>query len=297
MPHTCKALNLPTFKAIQVAEIHRRTAPNSHSYHVTTTDGAQYILKAFPAEVAKERAFREAYASILGARLGISMAHWNVLQVDDQTCCEKLGNDKNSQLSGEKPHVGFYFGSRVLDGPGIVRSFLSDRLIAAHPLVARQLGWISIFDLWLANASLRLYAAIVHEGYPAHIYFHSHSSAFCPEIPAAFEERVALTYARACSFSKGARQVDHFLSAIYQIEESDLISAVCSVPEIWRDASLEAYVVALLRSRRDRLLVALKVGTATLGRVPVELLCDTANTTPRRRAELVSSLPAGPLQS
>ena len=277
MPLASAVSRAPLSNWSHVAKAHRRTHHNSHSYIVTTADDALYALKIFPSHLAKEQAFCEAYTSILGSRLGISMAHWEVLQVDDQSNQSSLLSDRVAQISGCEIAGGVYFGSRMLDGVGTVRSYLSAISIKAYPEIARQLGWITLFDVWIGHFGLREYAALIEKGSSPHIYFYGHSGAFRPEPEPNFEERAVSRYADACKIAGNTKYIHHFLALLARVDNAALMQAAQVVPAIWRDAALEARVIAMLQWRRDALIAALRDGITTFYKeLPAGLLCDTA---------------------
>lgn len=234
---------------LPVAVLHERTYPNSHSYRVTAQDGGQYIMKVFPSAMAQVLSYREVFANQIGIRLGFSMARWNVLHLDNQTSQEYSDRDQILGLQ-ENVSAGIYFGTRVLEGPGQFRHYLSGPLTRINPEIARQLGCIRVFDFWLAHGGVRRYAAMVDEGHPAHVYFFGNSHILNPEDSECIEMRAALAYKAACRFAGNPEVVDDIINLIRNLTENDLHKAIQTVPAIWRNSYIEAKTVQMLEARR-----------------------------------------------
>lgn len=235
---------------LPVAILHERTYPNSHSYRVTAQDGGQYIMKVFPPAMAQMLCYREVFASQMGIRLGFSMARWSVLHLDDQTSKEY---SNRSQILGLQENVsaGIYFGTRVLEGPGQFRHYLSGPLTRMNSEIARQLGCIRVLDFWLAHGGVRRYAAMVDNGRPAHVYFFGNSQILSPENRECMEKRAALAYEAACRLTGNPKVVGDLISVIRNLTENDLRQAIRAVPAIWRNSYIEAKTVQMLESRRN----------------------------------------------
>ncbi len=245
---------------LRVSVIHEQTYPGSNSYRVTTADNSTYIMKVFPVEVARLLSFREVLANELGTRLGFSMAHWKVLQLDDQTQHDHLDVKTPSESDRGLLCKGLYFGTRIVEDLGSLRLYLNDALIRANPDVARQLGCIRIFDAWIAHAGFRRYAAAMQNKRPAFIYFFANSQILKPENPKFFEHRTSVAYDGACKLAGSSQLVNEFLYGIRKQSEGDLLKAVNAVPGIWRDPSWETKTVLMLRSRQNRLIAQWQAG-------------------------------------
>ena len=275
------AFSTPVHDPLPVTVFHRRAYKYSHTYLVTAADGEQYMLKAFPSQMAAELAFREICASELGTRFGFSMARWRVLQVDSQTCIEQASENQTAGLSIAGLSAGFYYGSAILKGTGQPRQYLTERLIRANPRIARELGRMIMFDVWLANADFRHFSAMVEDSYPTHVYFYGNSRTFCPENPASFDERVAEGYATACRTAGNVLHIHHLLASIRAFSDDELKQTVRSVPTLWWNLSLEIQTMKLLRFRRDQIMAAPRRMVLSPGqRPPTELLCDTNHERP-----------------
>ena len=244
-------------EATSITRVHRRTSSTSFAYHVTAADGGDYMLKAFPPEHALERSFREACASEIGMQLGLSMAHWTVLQVDEQTCRQGL-EEGNSSLGVNQLTAGLYYGSRILEGPGCPRLYLTQRMIQTNLRIGRQLACVRIFDAWLANDAVRGYCAMVDAGLPEHIYFFGHSAIFLPENPESFRERIVNAYRGACTLAGDSTHVHQFLQSIHSYTEADMSEALCSVPAIWKTPARNLQAIAMLCFRRDAMIAVLR---------------------------------------
>ena len=260
MPALDHAVSLPMCELLRVSVIHEQTYPGSKSYRVTTADGSTYIMKVFPVEVARMLSFREVFANELGIRLGFSMAHWRVLQLDDQTQHDHVDKNTSPELDRALPRKGYYFGTRIAEGLGSLRMYLSDALLRANSEVARQLGCIRIFDVWLAHAGFRQFAAVMQDRRPAFVYFFSNAQALNPENPKFFEYRASVAYNEACKLAGSSRLVNEFLDGIRKQTEGDLRNVVYAVPGIWRDPAWEIKAVLMLRSRQNRLLALWRAG-------------------------------------
>lgn len=250
MATCCTVSSLPMTPTLPVAVLHERTYPNSHSYRVTAQDGGQYIMKVFPPAMAQMLYYREVFANQMGIRLGFSMAHWNVLHLDDQTSKEYLNRSQNVG-SQENVSAGIYFGTRVLEGPGQFRHYLSGPLTRMNPETARQLGCIRILDFWLAHGGARRYGAIVDGRRPVHVYFFGNSQILSPENSECMEKRAALAYEAACRTAGSPKVIDDIISVICNLRENDLRQAIRAVPAIWRNSHIEAKTVRMLEFRRD----------------------------------------------
>ena len=280
----------PMHNLLRVSAIHDQTYPNSHSYRVTAEDGAPYMMKVFPVGLAPMLCHREVLANELGNLLGFSMARWNILQLDGQTRQEHLDGNRDTGLNREKLSPGLYFGTRVAEGPGSLRLFLSEALIRVNPEVARQLGCVRLFDVWLAHAGFRRFASLGEKNVPAHVYFFGHSRVLCPEQPDAFEGRVSSAYKTACSIAGNAQVVEDFLERLRRIAGAQVRKAIDTVPWVWQQPCWDEKAARMLASRRDRM-VAVRRKQSVLPQAPTlfstpALLCDTGHVINTRQSTL-----------
>ena len=279
------ALCTPMHQPLKIATLHERTYPNSNSYRVTGEDGGEYIVKSFPPIMARMLSYREALGNEIGTRLGFSMAHHRILQLGSRSRREYTDRAAVDGVGLEAPQEGLYFGTRVLDGPGQLRNYLSEKLIQMNPEVARQLGCIKILDTWLANSGTRHYAAMVEDNYPAHVYFFSNSSILVPENPNLVEERVYKAHQAACRITADPRVVEDCFQAIRNFTDVEIRAAIRAVPPLWRDPCLEAKTLLILGFRRDWLTAMWHSNFSLRSRglvLPVPLLRDTTQMTKAR---------------
>ncbi len=269
---------------LTVSTIHRRIKPGSNAFYVTAEDGKLYLLKASPSDKASLFARREVFAHAIGIRLGFSMAHWKALHVDVQTLASyHAGADAAESAESNHLTEGVYYGSLIHEGPGSLFEILPRSLAHSNMEVARQLGCIRMFDVWIANAGRREWAVVVDEGYPAHVQFFSHRHILSPENIASASMRAAKAYAEACSAAGSEQIVNSFMRTIASLRSADLHGAFRRVPVFWQDPTgcEEQAAVRLLELRSAWFKSILRHGFNALPACPLppsRLMCDTVLT-------------------
>ncbi len=269
---------------LAVETIHRRIAPGSDAFYVTAEDGELYILKVFPLNRASLFARREVFAHAIGTQLGFSMAHWKALQVDSQTLAGYSASEDGKKDADKGLLVeGVYYSSMVQEGPGSPFEFLPRKLAHSNMEVARQLGCILMYDVWIANAGRRERVVMVEDGLPAHVYFFAHRQILSPENPGVASMRAATAYAKACQITGDKRAVDSIMHAIASLRSVDIYAAFRRVPAFWLSVTGcdEEGAVRLLELRSEWFRALVRRGFSASPAQPLfpsGLMCDTVHT-------------------
>ena len=121
--------------------------------------------------------------------------------------------------------------------------------IKENPELARQLACTHIFDLWIAHASDRRWAAVTDVDNEKHIYFFSHRNIFTPENPAASQMRASFAYEAACRISGKRKDINAFVRSLIMLTPGELRAAFETVPSFWRSASDEESALRFLHLR------------------------------------------------
>ncbi len=245
---------------VAVVAIHRRMHAHSNSYLVTASDGAMYVLKVFPAAMARTLSFREVLSTNLGNKLGLSMARWAMLQLDD-TVCQQY---RQSSSGDDGIHVplsgGIYFGSRMATDTGHFVEYLPAAIVQTNPKIARQIGCMRILDLWLAHRGPRQYIARLDELRPVHIYFFGHSGVLEVRKLPALAAEAPYAYRAACKVAGGAQPIDDWIVLLSRATDNVFQDAVRSVPGLWRDLLHERRTLEFLLARRNELCAIWRIG-------------------------------------
>jgi len=253
MQAICALLRTPVRDCIQVVSIHRRTHLFSHSYLVTASDGGNYVLKVFPQLLADALIFREILAIELGTRLGLSMARWETLWLDQSVCDAYRDVSEMSSLQQHLLREGIYFASRVSTELGPLVEYLPQPLTKGSGRVAHQLGCVRIFDLWRAQSASRQYAVVMEESHPAHIYFFGHSRSLLAGTPVKLGAGTDAIYQAACKTAGSASVIEGFLRSIFTFTDRDLYDIVRKVENLWPAQTIDGTIYPLLRERRKAL--------------------------------------------
>ena len=266
---------------LAVETIHRRITPGSDAFYATAEDGELYILKVFPLNRASLFARREVFAHAIGTQLGFSMTHWKALQVDSQTLADYIASPDGKKDADKSLLVeGVYYGSMVQEAPGTPFGILPQKLAHSNMEVARQLGCILMFDLWIANAGHREWVVMVEDGLPAHVYFFSHRRILSPKNPGVVSMCPATAYAKACRTSGDKRAVDAVVHAIASLKSFDIHAAFRRVPVFWLSIAGcdEEAAARLLEARSEWFTVLMRRGfnaTQAHPLLPSGPMCDT----------------------
>ncbi len=232
---------------LNVSVIHRHTRYKASTYVVSAADGRIYLLKAFSPELDSTYGRREIFVHAIGARLGLSMMPWALLQVDESVLAQfRAGNVKST--SADELSEGVYFGSQLYTGPGSVCEYFPQGYARKNPEVARQLGCAHMFNLWNTHA-VSHGCWILLKGVPTRISFFICAHLLNEnELSAA---RALDTYRAACRTAENRHAIHHFLTELGTLTRADLEAAFVDVPLFWRDPDEEAEETALLEARRN----------------------------------------------
>ena len=263
---------------LAVTKIHGRVHPESSTYIVAAADGRDYFLKAFPQRYASFHARSEVLACVVGRRLGLPMAHWRALELDDQTLAAYRAGTQ--QQEGVEPDLcsGVHFGSLYNGTHNTLVRWLPKPVLWKNEAVASSSGCIRLFDVWVGNAGIREAAILYEDGYPHYIYFFSHAHIFQSEARKPDDERACNAYAAACQIAGITAPINSFLARLFALTRAELYEAFNEVPPFWRRQASEMSAIAFLENRRDWLRRLARVGfnremAKTLP--PPALMCDT----------------------
>ena len=138
--------------------------------------------------------------------------------------------------------------------------YVPKQLLWRNPDVARQLGCIRLFDVWIGNASIRRSATYFKDGYPHYVYFFGHAHVFQSETNKPDNERACLAYENACRIAGSADPINSFLAGLGALTRDDLCRAFSEVPVFWRRQISEMNAIMFLEGRRDWLRKLARIG-------------------------------------
>lgn len=253
MQAICALPKTPMHDCIEVVSIHRRTHLFSHSYLVTASDGGNYVLKVFPRLLADALIFREILAIELGARLGLSMARWEALWLNQSVCDAYRDVSEVSSLQQHLLREGVYFASRVSTESGPLIEYIPQSMMKGSGQVAHQLGCVRIFDLWRAQSASRQYAATMEKSRPTHVYFFGHSQSLLAGTSVELGPDADAIYQAACKTAGSPSIIEAFLRSILVLTDQDLCDIVTKVERLWPTRTIDGTIYPLLRERRKAL--------------------------------------------
>jgi hypothetical protein len=147
---------IPAYKTVKLAECARTLRGRNRACLVKTEDGRYFVQKLSDNANGSDHLFNEAFASQLGAALGLPFAPW-------------------SELVGLSPSDRSSFGSELISGdifeylPGGWYQNIENR---------RDIYRTLLFDLWCNHADTRQAIFQARSRHVLHVYFVDHDRAF-----------------------------------------------------------------------------------------------------------------------